>query len=59
MHSYELMARYVMPHFQGSLVSLQASQQDAERTAQKVRELRDGAVAQARESYEERTQART
>ena len=26
MHSYELIARYVMPHFQGSLSSLQKSQ---------------------------------
>jgi len=59
MHSWELIARYVKPQFQGSLVSLQASQQDAERTAQTVRELRDGAVAQARESYEERSQTGT
>jgi limonene 1,2-monooxygenase len=59
MHSWELIARYVKPRFQGSLVSLEASQQDAERTAQKVRELRDGATARARESYEERSKART
>ena len=59
MHSWELIARYVKPQFQGSLVSLKASQADAERTAQQVRELRDGAVAKARESYEEHTQAKT
>jgi limonene 1,2-monooxygenase len=58
MHSWELIARYVKPRFQGSLVSLEASQQDAERTAQKVRELRDGATSRARESYE-RSKART
>ena len=58
-HSYELIARYVMPRFQGSLVSLEASQADAERIATQVRELRDGAMAKARESYEERTQQGT
>ena len=52
MHSYELIARYVKPQFQGILVSLAASEADAERQAQIVRQARDGAVAQARERYE-------
>jgi limonene 1,2-monooxygenase len=56
MHSWELIARYVKPRFQGSLVSLQASQQDAERTAQKVNELRTAATTKAREAYEEQHQ---
>jgi limonene 1,2-monooxygenase len=52
-HSYELIARYVKPRFQGSLQSLTASQQDAAHVASKVRALRDEAVGRARESYEE------
>ena len=51
-HSYELISRYVKPHFQGSLKSLQASQQDAERRADEVRTLRDGATGAARDRYE-------
>jgi limonene 1,2-monooxygenase len=51
-HSYDLIARYVKPVFQGSLKSLTASQQDALRQADKVRELRDGATSRAREQYE-------
>lgn len=53
MHSWELIARYVKPQFQGSLVSLSASQADAERRAREVQTLRDEAVAQARTSYED------
>jgi limonene 1,2-monooxygenase len=52
MHSYELIARYVKPQFQGSLDSLRASQQHAERTALEVQRLRDDAVARARTAYE-------
>jgi limonene 1,2-monooxygenase len=52
MHSYELIARYVKPHFQGSMVSLAASEADAEKQAQIVRAAREGAVSQARERYE-------
>ena len=52
MHSFELMARYVKPRFQGSLVNLAASEADAERKAQMVRLAREGAVSQARERYE-------
>jgi limonene 1,2-monooxygenase len=52
MHSWELIARYVKPRFQGSLVSLEASEQDATRVAAKVNELRTAATTRARESYE-------
>jgi limonene 1,2-monooxygenase len=58
MHSWELIARYVKPRFQGSLVSLEASQQDAARVAQKVNELRTNAIDRARESYEEHRSGR-
>jgi limonene 1,2-monooxygenase len=51
-HSYELIARYVKPRFQGSLINLAASEADAERKSQLVREARDSAVSQARQRYE-------
>jgi limonene 1,2-monooxygenase len=50
-HSYELIARYVKPVFQGSLKSLRASQADAAGKVHEVRELRQGAVDSARASY--------
>ncbi len=53
-HSYELMARYVKPVFQGSLDSLRASQADAAANVQQVRQLRQEAVEHARASYNER-----
>jgi len=55
MHSFELIARYVKPRFQGSLVSLEASQRDAEKASMQVRALRDDAVGRARAAYEEHT----
>ena len=54
-HSYELMARYVKPVFQGSLDSLRASQQAAAASVQKVQQLRQQAVESARTSYLQRT----
>jgi limonene 1,2-monooxygenase len=56
-HSYELIARYVKPLFQGSLESLRASQADAAGKVHEIRELRQGAVDSARASYLERTTA--
>jgi limonene 1,2-monooxygenase len=53
MHSFELIARYVKPRFQGSLEGLEASQREAERVALEVRALRDDAIGRARASYEE------
>ena len=53
--SYELVARYVKPHFQGSLVNLQGSQQDAERNAASTRAMQEVAFAQARADYRERS----
>jgi limonene 1,2-monooxygenase len=54
-HSYELIARYVKPRFQGSLQSLTASQHDAAQAATRVRSLRDEAVGRARTAYEEQS----
>jgi limonene 1,2-monooxygenase len=56
-HSYELLARYVKPVFQGSLESLRASQADASHNVQQVRELRQQAVDSARASYVEHRSA--
>jgi hypothetical protein len=53
MHSFELIARYVKPRFQGSLEGLAASQQASERLAQEVRSLREDATGRARAAYEE------
>jgi limonene 1,2-monooxygenase len=54
-HSYELLARYVKPRFQGSLVNLEASQADAERTASEVRAMQEAAFASARADYAARS----
>ena len=53
-HSYELIARYVKPVFQGSLANLRASQADAAGMVDTVQRLRQGAVDQARETYVQR-----
>jgi len=55
MHSYELIARYVKPRFQGSLVSLAASEDDARRRAEEVNAARVEATTRARDAYENRT----
>jgi limonene 1,2-monooxygenase len=54
-HSYELLARYVKPVFQGSLDSLRASQRAAAASVQEVKQLRQQAVDNARTSYIQRT----
>jgi limonene 1,2-monooxygenase len=53
MHSFELIARYVKPQFQGSLVGLRDSQAAAEKAAEAVNAARTEATAQARARYEE------
>ena len=55
MHSYELIARYVKPRFQGSLVSLAASEDDARRRADQVNAARVEATTRARDAYEQST----
>ena len=54
-HSYELIARYVKPRFQGSLVSLAASEDDARRRADQVNAARVEATTRARDAYEQST----
>ena len=49
--SYELIARYVMPEFQGSLSGLQASFQDVASVTAETRALRAEAEAKARDDY--------
>jgi limonene 1,2-monooxygenase len=53
MHSFELIARYVKPQVQGSLIGLRDSQADAERVAEQVNAARVEATSQARARYEE------
>jgi limonene 1,2-monooxygenase len=51
LHSYELIARYVMPRFQDSLTGIQSSQQDAMSNLAMLKARREAAVAKAREDY--------
>lgn len=50
--SHELIARYVMPQFQGSLAGLQASQADVARVAAKHQDTRMQAAAKAEKDYQ-------
>jgi len=52
MHSYELIARYVMPHFQGSLTNLEASYQWGVDNVANIEEKRRVAVNKAIDDYE-------
>ena len=54
LRSYELMARYVMPHFQDSLAGLHVSNQWARSRADTTRESMSQAVDRARQAYQER-----
>jgi len=53
MHSYELIARYVMPKFQGSLESLQMSQNLFGGMKEELAEQRERALALAGTDYEQ------
>jgi limonene 1,2-monooxygenase len=50
-HSYDLLARYVMPRFQGSLAGLEASRRDASLITSQLREVRAASLSKAREDY--------
>jgi limonene 1,2-monooxygenase len=54
LHSYELMARYVLPHFQGTAVSTAASNQWAYEHRDTLQAGRTRALDRAREAYAER-----
>ena len=51
LHSYELVARYVMPQFQGSLVNLRASEAWASEKADELKTLRNQALERATRDY--------
>jgi limonene 1,2-monooxygenase len=50
-HSFELLARYVMPHFQGSIIGLEASRHDASQITAQLREVRERSLQRARDDY--------
>ena len=52
MHSYELVARYVIPHFQGSLLNMDASQIWSASVKDHLNSLRTGALERARQDYD-------
>ena len=54
LHSYELLARYVMPHFQGSLTNLEASQTWSADKRHELVELRQKSVQRAGSDYLQR-----
>ncbi len=51
-YSYELLSRYVMPRFQGSLRGLEASYWDTCKRLEQVKQARKAAIERANESYE-------
>jgi len=54
LRSYELLARYVMPKFQGSLAGLSASNQWAREHLHELLELRERSIERARQVWAER-----
>jgi limonene 1,2-monooxygenase len=52
--SYEMVARYVMPQFQGSLKGLEASQAQAQLNSKSTKLLQEEAIAKARRDYAQR-----
>ena len=54
LHSYELLARYVAPHFQGSLTGLERSRDWSRDNVEYLDDLRKGSIKKARSDYQER-----
>ena len=54
LHSYELLARYVMPQFQGSLTGINISSQQSRERAEYIESLRSQSIEKATESYAQR-----
>ena len=52
MKSYELIARYVMPHFQNSLQNIQTSYEWAVENSEEIMSRRQGAINKAISEYE-------
>ena len=51
LHSYELIARYVMPHFQGSLTNLQTSQKWSQDHREELQSLKNVSIEKAMSQY--------
>lgn len=58
LHSYELIARHVKPHFQGSLVNLQGSQAWSSNKKDDIMALRTKAIDKAKKAYFEPASSR-
>jgi len=54
LRSYELLARHVMPHFQGSLESIERSYRDAVAKAEVIKQAGERAIEAAHRAYDER-----
>jgi limonene 1,2-monooxygenase len=54
LHSYELLARYVMPHFQGTLAGLEISNQWSKDHVPELLDMRTRAIDRARQAWTER-----
>ncbi len=54
LHSYELLARYVMPHFQGTLAGLEISNQWSKDHVPDLLDMRTRAIDRARQVWTER-----
>jgi limonene 1,2-monooxygenase len=57
-YSYELLARYVMPRFQGSLRGVEASYNEAHAQLERVKAATKAAIERAHESYEHAAEAK-
>ncbi|MDP6454276.1 MAG: LLM class flavin-dependent oxidoreductase, partial [SAR202 cluster bacterium] len=57
LHSYELVARYVMPEFQGSLVSLRKSQQQSVDIRDELQVMQQKSLQKAVTDYENKSSA--
>ena len=51
LHSYELLARYVMPHFQGTMESLESSYNWAVDRRDELTKLRKDSLEKAQRAY--------
>jgi hypothetical protein len=57
LHSYELIARHVKPHFQGSLVNLRTSAVWSSAKRQEIMDLRAQAIEKAKRDYFEHSRS--
>ena len=57
LNSYELLARHVMPHFQGSLTGLEISRDWSHDHIDDLQAMRRGAILRAKQRYEDKREA--